>query len=425
MPDRSYAAAEKYILSREFFGMKLGLENITEFLRSIGQPQSDYATIHISGTNGKGSVAAMLAAILQAQGYKTGLFTSPHLVSLRERVRVDGRMIPKQSVTSFVNRYRKVLSKRKLSFFELVTALALQHFSRAGVDIAVIETGLGGRLDASNVLAPELTITTDISRDHVEVLGSTIPKIAGEKAGIIKQSVPHLIGIMPPSAERVFRRRCRHLGAPFHRLNRRDFKTYPELMKLDFSHNGLSVSGLKPALPGTHQLRNTALVLKAVSVLRERGRRISKRAMVEGIAATVWPGRFQIVRDGRGPIHVLDVSHNAAGVACFVETFRLLYPGKKARIITGFVKRKEHQRMFNDLSRIADSYALVPLRTGRSTDIDDLAASIDWRGIQPEKYRTLKTAHKKVVNRCRDDDVVVIIGSHYLVGEFISTFGTQ
>ena len=164
MRKHTYVSAEKFILSREFFGMKLGLDNITEFLDDIGSPQLQYLTVHIAGTNGKGSTASLLASVLRAAGYKTGLFTSPHLVSLRERIRVNGRMISTRSVAAFIDRHRKELTRRKLSFFELVAAMALDHFQRSGVDIAVIETGLGGRLDATNVLAPILTIITDISR---------------------------------------------------------------------------------------------------------------------------------------------------------------------------------------------------------------------------------------------------------------------
>ncbi|UCD64838.1 MAG: hypothetical protein JSW34_05230, partial [Candidatus Zixiibacteriota bacterium] len=343
-------------------------------------------------------------------------------VSLRERVRVNGRMIPCRSVASFVDRYRNVLSTRKLSFFELVTAMALEHFARVGVDIAVIETGLGGRLDASNVLTPELTITTDISRDHVEILGSTIPKIAREKAGIIKNSVPHLVGLLPESAERVIRERCRELGAPFFRLSARDFVFHLDRTTLDFKYNGLVIRGLAPSLPGPHQLKNTALVLKALSILRERGIGVSRRAISAGISTTVWRGRFQIVRYKNGSTLVFDVCHNAAGVESFVETFRAKFPGKKARIITGFVRRKEHQKMFNSLSRVARSYALVPLRTGRSTNLDELIENINWRGVPHSKYGSLKTAYLRTIGNTVAGDIVAVVGSHYLVGEFFEKY---
>ncbi|HEX2897634.1 MAG TPA: Mur ligase family protein, partial [candidate division Zixibacteria bacterium] len=193
----SYHQAEKFILSREFFGMKLGLENIIDFLKTLDNPQDKYKTVHIAGTNGKGSTAAMLALIFKADGYKTGLYTSPHLVDFRERIQVNSEKIKKEAVAEFISQHKKVLQKRKLTFFEVVTALAFKYFADAQVDVAIIEAGLGGRLDATNVLSPNLTITTDIDFDHTEILGSTIQKISREKAGIIKSGKPHLVGLLP------------------------------------------------------------------------------------------------------------------------------------------------------------------------------------------------------------------------------------
>lgn len=422
MPPISYASAEKYILSREFFGMKLGLENITEFLDIIGTPQNSYKTIHISGTNGKGSTANMLAKILEYQGYKVGLFTSPHLVSFRERAKVNGKLIPKQSVSGFISRNKKLLSKMKLSFFELTTALALDHFHRQKVDIAVIETGLGGRLDATNVLKPILTITTDISKDHMEILGSSITKIAYEKAGIIKTGTPHLIGLMPQSAVNVFKKRAKVKKSKLIKLKRSEFKHNEKNLSLDFKDKNLNIKNLKPALIGTHQLKNTTLVLKAISVLKDHGLKISRRSVVEGIKNTHWAGRFQIERFKNKPLHILDVTHNAAGMVAFIDSFKKKFPDKKAHILTGFVKRKEHQKLFNSLSEIAVDYSLVPLSTKRSTDLNELIGQINFRGIPYKKYGSLRTAYTKLLKTVADDDIIVIIGSHYLVGEFITKF---
>lgn len=420
----SHASAEKFILSREFFGMKLGLEYITTFLDSIGSPQTKYKTIHLAGTNGKGSVAAMLDAILRASGYKTGLFTSPHLVDLRERIRVNGRKIAKPSVTAFVDRFRRELVKRKLSFFEVVTALALHYFCRARVDIAVIETGLGGRLDATNVLSPMLTMTTDISRDHVEILGSSLRKIAWEKGGIIKRSVPHVIGQLPPEAERVIRARCRNRQAPFHRLSRSEFRMHPQSMQLDFRSNGLAFERLTLSLYGEHQLKNAALALKAVSILNDDGLSISEEAVREGLVRTRWPGRFQVVERTGKPTLVFDVCHNAAGVVAFVESFRIRFPGKKAYVITGFVKRKDHQAMFDSLASIAKQYAVVPLKIKRSMDLTELFTTINWRGIPARRYGSLASALSKLLKICHSDDIIIVGGSHFLVGEFFEKFGS-
>ncbi len=424
MAKHSYPAAEKFILSREFFGMKLGLANITAFLDSIGSPQTKYQTVHIAGTNGKGSVAAMLEAILRAAGYKTGLFTSPHLVDLRERIKVRGKKIPKPSVAAFLDRYRPEVAKRKLSFFEVVTALALYYFRQAGVDVAVIETGLGGRLDATNVLSPLLTIATDISRDHMEILGSSLKKIAWEKAGIIKPAVPHLIGLLPPEAELVMRQQCRRRGAPFARLMRKEFMIHRQTMQLDFRSNGLAFDRLSPSLYGPHQLKNSALTLKAVSILNQDGIRIPKEAAHEGLVRTCWPGRFQVIERRARPTLVFDVCHNAGGVAAFVESFQARFPGKKAYVISGFVKRKEHQVMFDLLASVARMYAVVPLMTKRSTDTKELFESIDWRSVPAQRYRSLSTAYHRLLKTCRADDTIAVIGSHFLVGEFFKKFGS-
>ena len=419
MRKHTYVSAERFILSREFFGMKLGLKNIGEFLQSIGSPQSQYPTIHLAGTNGKGSTAAMLAAVLKAQGYKTGLFTSPHLMSLRERVRVGDRMISKRSLTSFVDRYRPELIRRRLSFFEVVTAMAFDYFQRVKVEIAVIETGLGGRLDATNTLEPVLTLTTDISRDHVEILGRSLPKIAMEKAGIVKSGIPHLIGLLPDSAERVIREMCRKRHAPFNKLQENDFCLHPEDMSFTYADDGFAGERLSTSLQGVHQLRNAALVTKAATILRRLGFDVTTRAIRTGLTRTNWLGRFQIIRRRGHPTVVLDVAHNTAGVRAFVESFLMIYPGRKARVITGFVKRKEHQMMLDSLSKIAEEYVVVPLRSHRTVDVENLMAEINWRQIPCRRAGSLSTAFHRVRKSCRSDDIIVVIGSHFLVGEFL------
>ncbi len=421
----TYVSAEKFILSREFYGMKLGLENITRFLSSIGSPQTAYDTIHVAGTNGKGSTAAMLASILRAAGYKTGLFTSPHLVSLRERVRVNGRMIPRRSVTAFVDRHRSELTKRKLSFFEVITAMALAFFQRSAVGLAVIETGLGGRLDASNVLRPLLTITTDISLDHTEILGHSLEEIAHEKAGIIKKSAPHLIGLLPDEAERVIRKRCQAVGTPLRRLCRNDFATDTLRNRLDFTWNGYRLNGLSPSLLGGHQLQNAALAVRAVSILNESGLCASGRAIREGLSATDWPGRFQIIRRQRQPTVVLDVCHNESGVRALVDSFKTSFPERRAYVIVGFVKRKPHQAMVDVLSEIAATFTLVPLRTKRSLDLKQAAAALDFHNIPTARCGSLATAYRRLSRGCTGDDIIVVAGSHFLVGEFLENHGRQ
>jgi dihydrofolate synthase/folylpolyglutamate synthase len=425
MSTDSYGAAEKFILSREFFGMKLGLDNIKLFLNHLGQPQNNYLTIHISGTNGKGSTAAMLESILRCQGYKTGLFTSPHLITLRERIKVEGRNIPRRSVSAFIKKNRKLLSKNKLSFFELITAMALNHFSNVGVEVAIIETGLGGRLDASNVLKPILTITTDISLDHMEILGRSLKKIAYEKAGIIKEDTPHLIGLLPVSTVEVFEETCRKKNSNLHKLQTKDFTPNLSKNSISFSYNGIKSKNINLSLLGSHQLKNSALVMKAASILKQQGLKLNKSSIVNGLQNTIWPGRFQVVNYSNKPTHIFDVSHNVAGTKAFVESFQTFFQGKKAHILTGFVKRKEHKKIFNQLNKIAKSYSVIPLSTRRSTDINELLNSVDFKDIPNKKFSRLKTAYSQLLKKSQEDDIIIIIGSHYLVGEFFEANGIK
>jgi len=421
----SYRSAERFLLSREFFGMKLGLENITEFLNSIKNPQSKYLTIHISGTNGKGSTAAMLAAVFQAQGYKTGLFTSPHLVDFKERIKVNGKKILRKSLVSFVRSYNKELVRRKLSFFETVTALALDYFKKCKVEIAVIETGLGGRLDATNVLNPVLTITTEIALDHIDILGKTIRKISKEKAGIIKPGRPHLIGELYKEAVEVMNNKCEAMRAPLYQLQRKDYCISKDSKSFSFNDGELQVSNLSPSLEGVHQLKNAALVIKAVSILRQRGIFLSKNALREGLSSTYWPARFQVQMYRNSPTVILDVAHNSSGVRAYVDLFKLRFLGKKTRVIAGFVKGKKHQEILKMLLEISSEFAFVPLKSKRSADIDKLISETDFKNTPVCKFGSVGPAFRNLRKDADSDDIITIIGSHYLIGEFVKLFGKK
>jgi len=328
-------------------------------------------------------------------------------------------MISGRSVAAFVDRHRKELARRKLSFFEVVAALALYYFRRASVEVAVIETGLGGRLDATNVLRPELTITTDISRDHLEILGSSLRKIAVEKAGIIKPGVAHLVGLVDEKARRVISDRCRKVGAPCHQLRRNRISIRPESMLFEYTAPNGGKLVLRPSLYGLHQIRNGALAVEASLLLNKNGLPIARRAIKQGIESTCWPGRFQVIESRLKPTLVLDVCHNPSGTDAFVESFKLRFPGRKAYVITGFVKRKEHQKIFDLLSEITLSYSLAPLKTKRSVDLVELVDKINWRGRPIRRCGSLASAWSHLLKKCGKDDIIAVVGSHYLVGEFL------
>ncbi len=290
----------------------------------------------------------------------------------------------------------------------------------------MIETGLGGRLDATNVLNPVLTIITDISLDHAEILGSTLTEIAGEKAGIIKSGVPTVIGPLPRAAKAVIAARCRELGSPLMPVKPDEIQIDRTTQRLRSSIKGLGFAQLAPSLPGIHQLKNTALVLKAVEALRNAGFGIRKADVKKGLETTDWPGRFQVVSGGSSqPTAVLDVCHNAAGADAFVDTFRKNFPGRRVQTIVGFVRRKPHQELIDTLAPITDRFWLVPLASKRSVDTVELVKTADWNGIPVRRVAQLRTAWNQVCKTATPDDVVAVIGSHYLVGEFLSRYNGE
>lgn len=306
----------------------------------------------------------------------------------------------------------------------MVTALALEQFRRSGVDIAVIETGLGGRLDATNCLSPILTLTTEISYDHVEILGRSLSRIAREKAGIIKPGVPHLIGQLPNEALGVIKERCRKSGSHLHRLSPNSFQSEKNSSGYSFSLNGWRLKNISQSLLGEHQIRNSALVLQAVSLLRMFGFRISDVAVRRGLKRTIWPGRFQVIRQTGAPTIIIDVCHNTAGTIAFVKTFKQLFPGRKASIIIGLVKRKEHAKMLDALMPVASEFHVVRL-SRRSADVTQLAEMLSERGGRVAKYAKLGTALKRLLKSSAPDDIIAVIGSHYLAGEFLKDSGKR
>lgn len=257
----------------------------------------------------------------------------------------------------------------------------------------------------------------------MEILGKTLTRIAREKAGIIKPGVPHLIGYLPPPAEKVMRSFCAKRHAPLYAVHPRRAQFHPSQFKLDFVSANLKVRALQPALLGEHQLKNTALALEAISLLKKTGIRISDRAVREGLTTTYWPGRFQIVTKPGRPTIVLDVCHNASGVAAFVKTCRMKFPGRKMPVVIGVVRKKEHQEMFDAFSAVAGEYCLTPLKTHRSVSPKELVQTIDWKGVPVRRFGSLRSACDTVVKNASADDIILVVGSHYLVGEYLQTYG--
>jgi len=413
----NYKTALKFILDREHFGIKLGLDNISKFLERIGNPHNNYPSIHIAGTNGKGSTAVYIETILRQAGYKTGIFTSPHLVDFRERIRINSQQISKRRITSFIDNYRHLISRNKITFFEVCTALAFHTFAQCKIDIAIVETGLGGRLDATNTLSPLLSIITDISFDHINILGDTLKKIAYEKAGIIKKNTPILVGLMKPEPRNEIIRVARNRPAPVILMRRDNFTPDGFPHKFDYVRETLNLSNLRSALPGRHQILNAALSIRAVEYLKEIGYKINKSSIRSGLKTAHWPGRFQIIRRPGKPTVILDVGHNPAGVKAMADCFRDFYPGRKADIVVGFVKNKNLEQSVRHLRSIAGNVEIVRLNTYRTAEPEDIARYFGKRN-NLRISESIVESSRRLINSADRNDIVIICGSHFTVGDF-------
>lgn len=416
---RGYNDALDFILAREHFGIKLGLENISNFLNSIDKPHNNFKSVHIAGTNGKGSTAAHLESIVRQAGYKTGIFTSPHLVDFRERIRVDGKQISKQYITAFVRKHKRTIEKHQITFFEVCTALAFSYFAYKKVDLAIVEVGLGGRLDATNTLHPLISVITDISFDHTNLLGDTLEKIAWEKAGIVKTGIPVYTGLLPAEAARKVKNVCIERSAPYFKLKRSSFVANGQPYGFHFSNNDNNVNNLKSSLPGKHQVKNAALAVQLGLGLKQFGYKINKSSLKKGLKNTCWPGRFEIIKSKNKPTIILDVGHNPAGVAAMVDTLKTIYPGRKAHLIMGFVRFKSLKEIIRTLEKIAKSAEVCHLQTYRGTPPEDISVHFT-RGFPVNHSNSIAESYHKVIKMARSDDIILVCGSHFAVGEFMA-----
>ncbi|UCD95243.1 MAG: bifunctional folylpolyglutamate synthase/dihydrofolate synthase [Candidatus Zixiibacteriota bacterium] len=414
-----YSSALDFIMRRELFGVKLGLENITKFLGKIGHPHNLFPSVHIAGTNGKGSCAAYIESILRQAGYRTGIFTSPHLVDYRERIRVNGRHIEKKFIIDFVGKYRGLISRNRITFFETCTALAFCYFAHKKVDIAVVETGLGGRLDATNALRPVLSIITDISFDHTNVLGDTLRKIAFEKAGIVKDGIPALVGVVKREPRAEIARACRRRKAPIFYLNHADFGRDGRPFRFDYDHNGLNIRRLEPSLHGNHQITNAALAVRAAQILSLSGFPVRKKHIREGLNKTVWPGRFQTITAAGKPTVILDVGHNPAGIKAMVDCFKELYPGRKADIVIGFVRNKDLRKSVGHIRPLVRRVEVVRLNTHRTAEPEEVASFFGKR-TPLSISSSVAESSRKLVDSADPDDIIIVCGSHFAVGDFLA-----
>ncbi|GAT61766.1 dihydrofolate synthase [Paludibacter jiangxiensis] len=393
---------------------KPGLERTIQLDNHLGNPHRKYRTIHVAGTNGKGSVSHFLAAILQSAGYKTGLYTSPHLKDFRERIKVNGEMIPEQAVIDFVENHRAFFEPIQPSFFELTMEMAFDWFATSGVDVAVIEVGLGGRLDSTNIISPGLSVITNISFDHMQFLGDTLPKIAFEKAGIMKPEIPVVIGEAEGEVKDVFVHKAEEIGTSLFFAE----DTY----KLTPTSDGFACEqypNLEVQLKGLYQQKNVATVLTAVDRLRERGFDIQDDALFNGLKHVVdltgLMGRWQILQ--KNPTMVCDTGHNEAGIRFIVQQ---LSKQKYTRlhIVFGMVNDKDISTVLSLLPQNAIYYftqAAIP-RAMEASKLRDLAQKFNLHG---KIFASVASAVEAAKQAANEDDLIYIGGSTFVVAEAI------
>lgn len=419
----SYSEVLDYILQMEKFGIKLGLSNITKFLSHLGNPQNSYPTVHVAGTNGKGSTVAIMESILTAAGYRVGAYTSPHLVDFRERIRISGRLIDKKYITEFINKNLKKIEGLPLTYFEAVTALAFAYFGDEKVDAALIETGMGGRLDATNVIQPKVTVITNVATEHTKWLGFKIREIAFEKAGIIKSGVPVISAAVNLDARRVIRQvseqnKCKIMSV-FDETQWIIKEISRDSTELDIFTRSNKYYNLRLALPGRHQLENAVSALLAVEHLEEAtGIRASNTAVTAGFRSVKHDGRLQRVSDN--PEIILDVAHNPAALSRIREYFHEFYEDKKVIALFGIVSDKNYAKMIKELDRIADIVILARPMTDRAADPELLAREIAKSHINYKVIPMVHEAYKAALDICKPDDIILVTGSHYTVGEVLA-----
>ena len=419
----TYEEALSYIHSICWKGSKLGLDRTRELLGKLDDPQKELKFIHIAGTNGKGSTAAMLSSILEEAGYRVGLYTSPFINRFNERMQVNHQPIPDEelaALTEYVRPYADAMADSPTEF-ELITALAMVWFARQKCDIVVLEVGMGGELDSTNIIdVPEAAVIAAMGLDHVKELGPTMADIARAKAGIIKEGGRVVSYGGNSEADEVIAAVCRARNAS---LYQPDFSA---IVPGDFSLEGQTFSykgwrGLRIPLVGAYQMNNAAVVLETVEVLRQRGWSVSDEAVRQGLADTRWPARFEVLR--RDPVFIVDGGHNPHGIRATAESLRRLFPGRKITFVTGVMADKDVEHILGLIVPLADQFFTVRPDNPRAMDAGELAARIEAMGAKATACASVRDGVDRAIQAEGPHGVACALGSLYMSGEVRSCFG--
>lgn len=417
-----------YVFRLEQFGIKFGLDNIRALLARLGNPERGYQTIHVAGTNGKGSVTAMVDAALRAGGHRSARYTSPHLLDLSERYVIDGRPVDREPLVAAAADVRDTIEAMVAdgsldvhpTYFEATTAIGFELFRRASVDVAVIEVGLGGRLDATNVLSPVATAITSIAFDHEQYLGRTLAGIAGEKAGIVKPGVPVVVGPLAPEALAAIDKRARDLGAPLTIATDRVSATPAADGRVRLRSAGHDYGAIRLALRGRHQVSNAAVAVALLELVDERGIGVPPDAVVRALESVWWPGRLDVQRFPDGREAVLDAAHNGEGAAALAEYLR--GSGGRLPIVFAAMRDKDVPTMFGEILPLASVLVLTRPDTMRAAEPDTLAA--EARRVRPDVEIVIEPSVPSAIRAAWDRAPrIAIAGSIFLLGEVYKELG--
>ena len=403
---------------------KEDLGNTIRLCDFLGNPQTKFRSVHIAGTNGKGSVSHMLAAILQSAGYKTGLYTSPHLKDFRERIKINGEMISQEFIIHFTEKMKPLIADIEPSFFELTVAMAFTYFEQEKIDIAIIETGLGGRLDSTNIITPELSVITNIGMDHMNLLGDTLEKIAGEKAGIIKKRIPVIAGEVLPQTLPVFEKKAKEQEAPLliasQKRQATDWRWEKHELVVEVAEEHKTDHDIYHLdLPGIYQRKNLLTVLEACQQLNQKGWKLDHgvihKALRQVKKLTGLHGRWDIIH--LAPTIVLDVAHNEDGIHQLTEQIELT-DHYKLHLVIGFVKDKEVDKILSLLPKTA-RYYFTQAGIPRALDAESLSHHAAAYGLKGKTFNNVNAALDEAKEKAGKQDLIIVCGSVFLVGEVV------
>jgi bifunctional protein folC len=404
-------------------GSKLGLSRTCELLELMGNPQNKLKFIHVAGTNGKGSVCACLSEVLSQAGYKTGMYTSPHLMRINERFKINGEDIDDKEFAALITKVRDITESmsERASQFEVLTAAAFEYFYKEGCDIVVLETGLGGRLDSTNVInAPEVTLITTIEMDHMAELGDTIEKIALEKAGIIKRGTKVVVDGRNISVMHVFEKACKEQGckliiSEIEKIE--NLRVSLEQSKFDYK----DIKDIDLSLTGLYQPGNAILAVEGIKILIEKGFKISDEDIKAALKKVHWQARFEIM--DKEPYFIIDGSHNPAGVSETVKSIKAYFPDKKIRFIIGILSDKNIDEILTDIKPLAKEVAVITPPSSRACKAEDMIKLVEEKiSVSNRAFESIKEAVDYMLDSAKKDDIICAMGSLYSVGELKKAF---